>query len=289
MIDIKTLAQRITDGLNEKLTDTNTAFVIMADGGNFIPDVKKHRSNQVQRYINGEAEILDSALTPINGILVSTQTVGVSVLVQINGDFEQSVASVRTAISEYTASAITDYIDGYMVTMYGTQPEVGSRQMRQGYGDSVDYNFTCFFTIVENGVNSSQQNVLFESYRSVTEGATSISYEQVPFTSLTVSRVPIADGGAFSDSNGSAWTWANSTALQISMVVPALTDSVITQAFFEYLLTGEVKEYRVGLKLSTVDEIKFYSMRFDVGNISAETINNVGMTINLVEVLPHGE
>ena len=283
MIDINVIAQRLTTKLNEN-TKSGLAFVIMADGGNFIPDTRKPNTNEILRYINGEANIIDSTITPVNGIVVITQTVGVSVLVRIDQTlgFDESVKEVRNAISAYTSKPdVFGYeVPGqgtFTVSMYGTQPEVGTREVRPQYGDSVDYGFTCYFTIIQNGVNSSDQKIYFEN-------------EPIPFTTMTISRVPIEDGSAFSDSNGSAKSWISSTALQISLVVPALSDNALTQAFSDYLLNGTYAVYDVDVQLTTlttdgVTDSNQKRMRFGVGNMSMETINNVGMTINLIEAL----
>lgn len=288
MIDIKIIAQRLTDKLNE-YAPKDTKFVIMSDGGNFIPDTRKKNSNVIQRYINGEAAIISSTITPVNGVLVSTQTVGVSVLVRIDQSqgFEMSVNPVRDAITSYMSGydvfgySIPNRGD-FAVSMYGTQPEPGTREVRATYGDSIDYNFTCYYTIIQNGVNSSNQALLFEG-------------EQVPFTSMTLSRVPAADGAAFSDTNGVAKSWVTSTALQISLVVPALINNALTKQFTDYIVNGTNGIFDVDVKLSvlTGENGEVLSnpkrMRFDVGNVSAETINNVGMSITLTEVLETGE
>lgn len=283
MIDINVIAQRLTTKLNEN-TKSGLAFVIMADGGNFIPDTRKPNTNEILRYINGEANIIDSTITPVNGVTVITQTVGVSVLVRIDQTlgFDESVKEVRNAISAYTSKPdVFGYeVPGqgtFTVSMYGTQPEAGTREVRPQYGDSVDYSFTCYFTIIQNGVNSSDQKIYFEN-------------EPIPFTTMTISRVPIEDGSAFSDSNGSAKSWISSTALQISLVVPALSDNALTQAFSDYLLNGTYAVYDVDVQLTTlttdgVTNSNQKRMRFGVGNMSMETINNVGMTINLIEAL----
>lgn len=283
MIDINVIAQRLTTKLNEN-TKSGLAFVIMADGGNFIPDTRKPNTNEILRYINGEANIIDGTITPVNGVVVLTQTVGVSVLVRIDQTlgFDESVKEVRNAISAYTSKPdVFGYeVPGqgtFTVSMYGTQPEVGTREVRPQYGDSVDYSFTCYFTIIQNGVNSSDQKIYFEN-------------EPIPFTTMTISRVPIEDGSAFSDSNGSAKSWISSTALQISLVVPALSNNALTQAYSDYLLNGTYAVYDVDVQLTTlttdgVTNSNQKRMRFGVGNMSMETINNVGMTINLIEAL----
>lgn len=290
MISIQTIAERLTEKLNALAPD-NVEFVIMGDGGNYVPSIRKPRSNTVIQRVDGEADIIESTITPINGIIVATQTVGVSVCVRIDKSkgFDESVRYIREAIATYmsTPDVFNDTVTDdkgneqtYTVTMYGSQPEAGSREVRQNYGDSIDYNWVCNFSIVQNGVNSQNQSVTFEG-------------EPIPFTSLVLTRVPVTDGGAFSNTNGVAKSWHSTTALQVTVTVPALTNNNLTKEHADYVINGTEKVYDVVIKFSeltttdgegniTVNENK-KRMIFDVGSITAQQINNVGMEINLLE------
>lgn len=294
MISIETISERLTGKLNELVPESeNVEFVIMGDGGNYIPSVRKPRTNTILQRIDGQADIIESTITPVNGIIVATQTVGVSVCVRIDKSkgFDESVRVVREVISKYMSapdvfSYVVDGNDGskqtYVVTMYGSQPEAGSREIRQSYGDSIDYNWICNFSIVQNGVNSQAQSITFEG-------------EPVPFTSLVISRVPVTDGGAFSNTNGVAKSWHSTTALQVTITMPALTNNKLTQEHADYVINGTEKVYDVVIKFSELQEtdgsgtatVKENAKRmiFDVGTITAEQINNVGMEINLIEWL----
>lgn len=294
MISIETISERLTGKLNELVPESeNIEFVIMGDGGNYIPSVRKPRTNTILQRIDGQADIIESTITPVNGIIVATQTVGVSVCVRIDKSkgFDESVRVVREVISKYMSapdvfSYVVDGNDGskqtYVVTMYGSQPEAGSREIRQSYGDSIDYNWICNFSIVQNGVNSQAQSITFEG-------------EPVPFTSLVISRVPVTDGGAFSNTNGVAKSWHSTTALQVTVTMPALTNNKLTQEHADYVINGTEKVFDVVIKFSELKETdesgtatvkeNAKKMIFDVGTITAEQINNVGMEINLIEWL----
>lgn len=290
MISIQTIAERLTEKLNALAPD-NTEFVIMGDGGSYVPSIRKPRSNIVIQRVDGEADIISSTITPVNGIIVATQTVGVSVCVRIDKSkgFDESVRYIREAIAtymstpdvfSYTVSDDKGAEQTYTVTMYGSQPEAGSREVRQNYGDSIDYNWVCNFSIVQNGVNSQNQSVTFEG-------------EPIPFTSLVLTRVPVTDGGAFSNTNGVAKSWHSTTALQVTVTVPALTNNNLTKEHADYVINGTEKVYDIVIKFSeltatdtdgkvAVKENK-KRMIFDVGSITAQQINNVGMEINLLE------
>ncbi len=295
MISIQTIAERLTEKLNA-LAPENVEFVIMGDGGNYVPSIRKPRSNTVIQHVDGEADIIESTITPINGIIVATQTVGVSVCVRIdkNKGFDESVRYIREAIATYMSTpdvfnyTVTDDKGNeqtYTVTMYGSQPEAGSREVRQNYGDSIDYNWVCNFSVVQNGVNSQNQSITFEG-------------QPIPFTSLVLTRVPVTDGGAFSNTNGVAKSWHSTTALQVTMTVPALTNNDLTKEHADYVINGTEKVYDVVIKfseLTTTDEegnitVKENKKRmiFDVGSITAQQINNVGMEINLLEYFEPG-
>lgn len=290
MISIQTIAERLTEKLNALAPD-NTEFVIMGDGGSYVPSIRKPRSNIVIQRVDGEADIISSTITPVNGIIVATQTVGVSVCVRIDKSkgFDESVRYIREAIAtymstpdvfSYTVSDEKGAEQTYTVTMYGSQPEAGSREVRQNYGDSIDYNWVCNFSIVQNGVNSQNQSITFEG-------------EPIPFTSLVLTRVPVTDGGAFSNTNGVAKSWHSTTALQVTVTVPALTNNNLTKEHADYVINGTEKVYDIVIKFSeltatgadgkaVVKENK-KRMIFDVGSITAQQINNVGMEINLLE------
>ena len=294
MISIETISERLTGKLNELVPESeNIEFVIMGDGGNYIPSVRKPRTNTILQRIDGQADIIESTITPVNGIIVATQTVGVSVCVRIDKSkgFDESVRVVREVISKYMSapdvfSYVVDGNDGskqtYVVTMYGSQPEAGSREIRQSYGDSIDYNWICNFSIVQNGVNSQAQSITFEG-------------QPIPFTSLVISRVPVTDGGAFSNTNGVAKSWHSTTALQVTVTMPALTNNKLTQEHADYVINGTEKVFDVVIKFSELKETdesgtatvkeNAKKMIFDVGTITAEQINNVGMEINLLEWL----
>lgn len=290
MISIQSIADRLTTDLNA-LVPENVEFVIMGDGGSYVPSIRKPRSNTVIQRVDGEADIISSTITPVNGIIVATQTVGVSVCVRIDKSkgFDESVRYIREAIATYMSTpvvfndTVTDDKGNeqiYTVTMYGSQPEAGSREVRQNYGDSIDYNWICNFAVVQNGVNSQNQSITFEG-------------EQVPFTSLVLARVPVTDGGAFSNTNGVAKSWHSTTALQVTITMPALTNNKLTQEHADYVINGTEKVYDVVIKFSELQEtdgsgtatVKENAKRmiFDVGSITAQQINNVGMEINLLE------
>ena len=290
MISIQTIAERLTEKLNA-LAPENVEFVIMGDGGSYVPSIRKPRSNTVIQRVDGEADIISSTITPVNGIIVATQTVGVSVCVRIDKSkgFDESVRYIREAIAtymstpdvfSYTISDDKGNEQTYTVTMYGSQPEAGSREVRQNYGDSIDYNWVCNFSIVQNGVNSQNQTVMFEG-------------QPIPFTSLVLTRVPVTDGGAFSNTNGVAKSWHSTTALQVTVTVPALTNNNLTKEHADYVINGTEKVYDVVIKFSeltmtdtdgkTVVKENKKRMIFDVGSITAQQINNVGMEINLLE------
>ena len=106
MISIQTIAERLTEKLNTLAPD-NVEFVIMGDGGSYVPSIRKPRSNTVIQRVDGEADIISSTITPVNGIIVATQTVGVSVCVRIDKSkgFDESVRYIREAIATYMSSA----------------------------------------------------------------------------------------------------------------------------------------------------------------------------------------
>ena len=79
----------------------------------------------------------------------------------------------------------------------------------------------------------------------------------------------------------------------MTVTVPALTNNALTKEHADYVINSTEKVYDVVIKFSeltmtdtsgnTVVKENKKRMIFDVGSITAQQINNVGMEINLLE------
>ena len=273
MIPLSEIVSQLNAGLNN-----NTAgitFNIVADSGEYIPPTRN--LNNVTEYIQGAAEITDSDIVPVQGLVIVSETVNVEIGVAIDPDEPNTTSNepIRNIISAYLSKPqVTQMTDEngnvYSVSMFGSQPTTGDLALRDNYGYSITYEFSIEYTFIENGINSYNVTIEFEG-------------EAVPFTDFTITRTPVMDGGAFSNSNGTAKNYVAVTGLEISFSVPALTDSVLTQEFISYLLTGTQAIYNISLGIN--GNTQSYNMIFAQSNASLSGVDNMGLSISLVEAL----
>lgn len=277
MIPIEKLVSDLNDALNGILADDSRLFDIIPDGGEYAGYSRKY--NAVTEYINGVATITDSGITPISGIEVVTQTLSVVVAVKLdpreNVKDEDIFLPVRNAIATYASKAYNvPYVDEngktFSVGFSATQPYAGELAIRPEIGRSIVYTFSVLYTFIQNGVNSKDIVITFEG-------------EVVPFEELTIVRVPVQDGGAFSGTNGAAKNITTQTALELNFSTPALTDNKISAALADFILTGSAKTYDVTIKTPYSDTAVAFRMAFGQSNVTARGTENCGLTTSLVE------
>lgn len=280
MIPIKKLVQDLNDALNGILAEDSRVFDIIPEGGEY--EGYSRQNNDVTQFIEGVASITDSGITPISGIEVVTQTLSVTIAVKL--DLQRDMTDediflpVRNAIATFASKTYkVPYVENegkdnektYSLAFSATQPYAGELSIRPSIGRSIVYNFSVFYSFVQNGVNSKDIELTFEG-------------EQVPFEELTIVRVPVQDGGAFSGTGASAKNITTQTALEINFSTPALTDNAISSALADFLLTGEIKAYSVGIK-TPYSGIATYLMEFGQTSVTARGTENCGFTTSLVE------
>ena len=276
--------------ISEIINDLNTELNAIANGVTFniVPDGGRYRKpkrvqNTVTEYIQGTARIVNSEIVPVRGLGIVSETVSVEIEVPVNigtaenpeNDITASTAPVLNALTEYlTKSRVSQMKDEsgvvYSVASYGSQPAAGDILQRDAVGCSITYDFTIFYSFIQNGINSFGVTLTFEG-------------EEVPYTELTVTRTPSMDGGAFSDTDGTARNYVSVCALQIDVSVPALTDSTLTSEFLSFLLTGAETVYSVMLTVNGVTET--LDMIFAQSNAAISGVDNMGLSITLVQPL----
>ena len=277
MIDISQLLDYINTQLNTN-APANTVFEIYADGGDYTPP--KWQYNTLTTYIQGVGYIADTSILPVNGLSIATQTLSVTVAVPIdpNAPTEQSLDPIRNALSAFISQPKVTALEDeggrtYSVSVYGSSPTAGEIAQRPNLGLSITYGINVYFSFIQNGINSLDCVLTFEC-------------EQVPFTEMTVALSPVLDGGAVSSSNGGAGNYATVFALEIQLSVPALTDSVLTTDFAQFLLLKQYAVYDVSLTYNGITGN--YSMIFATSNITARGVENIGQSITLVEAIDFG-
>ena len=284
MIAIETLVNALNDALNGIIGgyDGETRrFSIIPDGGEY--EGYKREYNDITTYIDGVATVTDSSITPISGIEaetgieVATQALSVAVAVKLEEqkgvDDMEVFLPVRNAISDFAATARTATIDKFTVSITATQPNAGSIEIRPEIGKSIIYTFTVYFTFIQNGVNSREIELTFEG-------------EAVPYQELTITRVPVQDGGAFSGTGGAVKNVTNQTALELNFTTPAIKNNAISKAVASFLVSGSIsKAYSVTVKTPYSVNTAQFEMCFGQSHLTSRGVENVGFTVSLVECL----
>ena len=300
MIDLSVLVEKINEGLNN--IAGSEVFKIYADGEKFESAILE-RNRIKNNYIQGVASVYNSSIIPTNGILIETFSVSTEIIIPLNTDravvideetntitmeeqtFNDVISPVKDVLSEFASNTYTNTIVSgdktYIVSYTVTQPKAGQITYRDGVGYSIPFSFYTNFAVIQNGINSKDFVLKFEN-------------EIVPFTQLNIIRSSVMDSGAFAQTGGIAKNYLSANALQITLTVPALTNTKITNEHFKYLVTGTPKEYDVTLTIpkpildagndvATITGL--YKMLFADCNASAKELDNVGQSITLVESL----
>ena len=286
MLPIETLIKDLNVALNGILADKTRVFDISPDGGEYVGYTRKY--NDITQYIEGVASITDSGITPLSGIEVATQTLSVTVAVKLDPQKgvkdEDIFLPVRNAIAAYASQTYrnaytenkgTENEKTYSVAFTATQPYAGELAIRPEIGRSIIYTFSVFYSFVQNGVNSKEITLTFEG-------------ETVPFEELTIVRVPVQDGGAFSSSGGAAKNITTQTALELNFSTPALTNNAISQELNAFILTGAEKAFAVTIKTPYAENATAYTMSFGQSSVTARGTENCGFSTSLVECFVGG-
>lgn len=297
MIALETLLANLETNLNTQLVslikDTplqdqgEYSFKLIPDGGEYATFYRNDGSNNIYYNILGIGEIVESAITPLGALQVATQTVNVTIVLRLEHDKgiedKDLFLPVRQAISNYAATThtlqISDGARTFNVAYSLTQPLAGEIAIRPDIGRSITYTFSVYYSFVQNGINSKDIQIGF-GYESGDE----TKYEAVYVEELAIVRVPVQDGGAFSDTNGVAKNITTQTALEISFITPLVNGSQFCQTISKYLIKGtngvcniRVQDPYIG---TTV-----YLMSFGQCNMTARGIENAGLSVTLVEAI----
>lgn len=303
MIQINTLCDRINIELNEKLgANSDFVFEFYPDSGNYTPPTYEANSNKVKKRVLGIVEVDSSSIVPTsNGLRIATQTLLINFAIKIQKDLgvEDSVREPIKVVSDYMSTAQTFALSEtlsdntertieYYVSMYGTQPAPGERVQHPQLGDSMTYSFFINFSFVENGMNSMNETLTYYKNEEV-DGVIVPTVTPIPFTEMTINRIPIADGSAFSNTDGKSKTWHDASILEIHLSLPALKDNAFVEAFLNYLLLNTEEVLEIHYENLATGFNALYNMLFSQSNFTARGVENVGLNITLVEALEESD
>ena len=271
MIPISELIQSLNADLNA--IDPDVQFMIFADGDKYVAPTRD--GNKIISYIEGVAQIADSAIVPVNNLSIMTETLQINIIVEIDTSkpAEDSLAPVRNAISKFISvphkAAMTDDSGTvYSVSFYANEPTAGHIELRNNVATSIEYTWNIYYSFIERGIISLDMDITFD-------GAA------VGFTEATLAATPITDGGTMSDSDNAVQNYSTGTALELTLSVPALTDDAITAAFAEYLMTKKQVIHTVTITYGGFTGT--YNMIFGTSNITARGVEGIGQSITLIE------
>lgn len=294
MVSLELLTEKLNDKLDDLIDGVEGVkkIKIYLDGGKYEKPYLEQ--NEVKNdFIQGVSMLNSSSIVPINGILIQTFNVATEIAVPIDTDlmaineedgsitmtekaYNKSIDPYRIALEKLASQTYVDPVTvddkTYVVSYTVSTPRSGRITQRDGLGFSISLSFVIEYAIVQNGINSRDVKLGFEDE------------EEVPFTQLTFVRSPVMDSGAFSGTNGNAKNYMAVSAMQISISVPALSDSIITSEHFDFLLSGIPKIYNVSITLPGKTK-QTYKMHFGDCNIAVRELDNVGQSITLVEAL----
>lgn len=301
MISLATLCEQIQSKLNGNTEGKK--FEIFSDTGDYFKAVRA--GNTVTEYINGLAQVVQSSITPTQGLVVATQQVrlefafpveeyniplGTDETVTVK-TVEEITEEVRDIYEEAFQTAYTEVLtDGgktFAVTVMTYPMSTGERNQRQIIGDSMTLVAYLDFSMVENGLSSFNCPIKLDGV-------------ELPYTSLAIDRTPAAEANAYSNSDGVAKTRVLSTALSVQVLLPAVDKSAPWTTIKSYLLNlptqadkspaEQTHTLSICLGDSDTDGPVYtnYTVFIAQTSLALNSGEYAGLTVNFVEAVTYG-
>lgn len=298
MISVNTLVTNLENLLNSGTP--GVTFRLFTDTGKYQEAERNY--NSVTEYINGIASVTSSNTSNTNdGLEYGTMTLRVEMLVRCK-DTEEDVyqdEEVETDSGTEIQSQFVDYgndsyiqtIRGYLDNVLGVQTfsdiQEGSQtfNVSVGYGivmsgirsqnphtgDSYTFIFYAYYNIIQSGENSRLYTIFVDG-------------EQLPYSAMTLRRVPTQENNVYSASNDATARAINSnTLLGISLECPSIISEFST-VVKNYILNGEDNVAHI-LTLTLNNVSKNYIVIFGEADLTAQNILNVAQTLSFVETV----
>ena len=301
MISLATLCEQIESKLNGNTEGKK--FKIFSDTGDYLKAVRA--GNTVTETINGLAQVVQSSITPTQGLVVATQQVrlefafpveeyniplGTDETVTVK-TVEVITEEVRDIYEEAFQTAYTEVLtDGgktFAVTVMTYPMSTGERNQRQIIGDSMTLVAYLDFSMVENGLSSFNCPIKLDGV-------------ELPYTSLAIDRTPAAEANAYSNSDGVAKTRVLSTALSVQVLLPAVDNSAPWTTIKSYLLNlptqadkspaEQTHTLSICLGDSDTDGPVYtnYTVFIAQTSLALNSGEYAGLTVNFVEAVTYG-
>ena len=276
MFSLKDICETVEVLLNNN--SQGIVFAIYADGETH--QKPKRKGNTVKKIIEGTMQRVGSSIVPVSGLKVGTQSLYIEIAIPLDpktaeeeGGIENTVNAYKGIIDNIVAEPRTQSIQGYLTTLTGTYAEALEIQ-QTSIGLMIPLTFTLELNYFLNGVNSMYEKLYYNN-------------KEIYFTSMSIGRNVIQDGGAFSNSNGIAKNYVQNTALSIEITLPALNNGTndFYARFREFLFDGNEEPFELTYTNSTTNTNRTYRMIFLTSNSQSQGVQNVGYTITMAEAL----
>ncbi|MCH5165648.1 MAG: hypothetical protein J1G01_04535 [Clostridiales bacterium] len=271
MITINTWLNNLQNGLNANAYGIK--FALFADGGSYKKAFKTRTAKT--RYTNGLLTVGESSITPTRNLTIATQQVSLEVCVQLfNPETNDEVISAhRAALDAYFKTfevfTLPDGDDVYTVSALYSLASTGTMDMRSEAGTSITFFVNITYTYIENGLNS--YNCTF-----------TLDGHELGYTSAKITKTPIAQSDAFSDSAGRATTVNTAFKRSFDFQIPAQADGELSGIIIGEIMGGGLNTPHTLVAMIAGEQFT-YDVTFGETDISFEGISNAGQTISLVE------
>lgn len=284
MIALKRFAQFLENNLNSLGMGE---FKIFCDLGDYQNAVRT--GNIVTRFKNGVLEMSSNDITPIKNWISAVTSCTLSIVIDVDlkeqnaesgGYYE--VEETREALNKLVAlknGQTETFIDveendsqvTYEVTSYFGSAVVGAVEQASPIGKMVEITLDCFFTYVQNGMNSNDTSI-------------SIDSEEIAFVSGEITRVKTAQANQYADDKHINTT-NQQNGISIDLRLPYF-DSPSGNAIWDDILACEEQNKGHLVTISNKNGKRQYFMIFGQNGATLQASKNITLGINLVEGKP---
>lgn len=278
MLQISDFARTIQDGLNQNAYGIK--FAVFTDEGTY-EDALITRTEKT-RFTNGLLRVGPSTIVPAQGLTVATQNATLEICAQLlDPDTDAEVVkSHRNALDAYfqqysvqpipEKDADGNTIKTYTVSALYSLADTGDVQVRDGVGTSIPFYVYIQFAYIENGLNSANCMFTLDGF-------------PIPYTSAKITKTPMTQADAFSDSGGRGESVNLSFTRSFDFQLPAQSGADNLGSLIINELLGDNLNTPHTLVVTLGDITKTYNVIFGQTDISLEGINNAGHSISLIE------
>lgn len=275
MIALSQLTALIEAGLNSNGQNIN--FRLFSDEGNF----KKALINRTEkkRYTNGVVRVGTSAVVPISGVVVATESAVLELVVQLPNPEtdEQIITAHRTVLdgyfSSFTVQKIIDNGKSYTVTTTYSLANTGTVEQRGHIGTSITFYVNLNLSYIENGLNSDEITYTLDGMK-------------IPYTTVRTNKNPTLDSNVSSGSNGKSTSRASAFIRGWDFEMPALDGVALSEIIMDEIDSDTINVPHTLVK-TRAGKSYTYSVIFANTSDTVQGIQNAGLSFSLVERAPY--